>query len=48
MEALDPSRAEISKIKISTRKKNDSVTPYVFFFGRKIKYPQSSWNSAFW
>ncbi|KAG1926587.1 protein FAM117A [Pimephales promelas] len=31
MEALDPSRAEISKLKISTRKKNDSVTPYVFF-----------------
>jgi len=31
MEALDPSRAEISKFKISTRKKNDSVTPFVFF-----------------
>jgi len=31
MEALDPPRDEISKFKISTRKKNDSVTPFVFF-----------------
>jgi len=34
MEDLDPSRAEISKFKILTRKKNDSVTPFVFFHFR--------------
>jgi len=39
MEALDPSRAEISKFKISTRKKNDSVTPYVSFLGEKLSIP---------
>jgi len=50
IEDLDPSRAEISKFKILTRKKNDSVTPFVFFFifGRKIKFLQSSQNSGFW
>jgi len=36
MEALDPSRAEISKLKISTRKKNERGTTVVFFFRVKI------------